>query len=588
MDYNLDLVEFNLYIISEAFYMNSKSINLKKFGLVLLLIVISLIVASIGWTKLSYKSFYDGVAKEKRSEAMLCSAAVESILLLDSLENQKKLHLASIFKNVRSEIKIVHVDSGKTLYEKENPRKGYLEEIFYSKSYKTISGEYLFTYIYSNRPEWKIGLLRAATFSLYDYANEEKNFAEWWYNFRSFRLWERSVNFYIIFISIFFFLLAMFWVLINYSAKKEMQRQLEIERSNLEIAESKVAYANMQALAQEERALLEEEKAQSAELQLQIQKEKAQAIELQLKYEKEKAHAVELKLEIQKIENARVRTENESIKIRTELNSLEMFRQMYKKMFGDFEKQAIIDTKQDLQKMEFEWQPMMEKLIKDIIHKDKNEWVQVGLEGIDKKIYEEIIIPFKEQVLNNLKKLPEIIDIKLMEYTLGQVIDSLEQAVPLTFARDKGLTYAFNYSEIKDNQRSMCCSTNLSRLNSIVFNLLANANQATIRKKDAMREKGLSYNRMVRLNVEIVERIETSYFCISVCDNGGGFEDEKLNSIYKIPVISSDKSSGERLGEGTMYIAFFVKYMCGEIEAKNYEIKEGFIGAETSILLPII
>ena len=67
-------------------------------------------------------------------------------------------------------------------------------------------------------------------------------------------------------------------------------------------------------------------------------------------------------------------------------------------------------------------------------------------------------------------------------------------------------------------------------------------------------------------------------------DNGGGFPEDIINDVYRKPVRTTKDNRDH--GEATVYIGFFVKLMNGFIEAENFKIKEGELGAITRIYLP--
>ena len=95
-------------------------------------------------------------------------------------------------------------------------------------------------------------------------------------------------------------------------------------------------------------------------------------------------------------------------------------------------------------------------------------------------------------------------------------------------------------------------------------------------------------NRNIFLKTDILEQNGQKYFKISIKDNGGGFPNPE--KIYKEVVVSSKTNAdgSKRMGEGTSYINFFVNLYGGKIEASNYFVEEGLLGAKTEIYFPII
>ena len=94
--------------------------------------------------------------------------------------------------------------------------------------------------------------------------------------------------------------------------------------------------------------------------------------------------------------------------------------------------------------------------------------------------------------------------------------------------------------------------------------------------------------RNIFLKTDIINEDGQKYFSILIKDNGGGFPNPE--KIYKEVVVSSKPNAdgSERMGEGTSYINFFVHLYGGKIEASNYFVADGLMGAETKIYFPII
>ena len=516
----------------------------------LIIFIISMGVAAWIWTELSYNSYYNGVASHEKQEAFILEKAVEFILTSSIAENAKKEAIEALFSKTFSEIRITNLSTGENLIAKESKRKGYIREIEIMTKIKAgATHEYEFYYAYDNRPPVGIGLLRAATVSLCDYYINKMSFSEWWDLFVNAKLWMRSQHFYMIFFPMFF--LLSFVLIATYAYR--LRREAKDKERELKIHE-----------AESERKLMT-----------------------------------------------------------AKLESINQFRYMYNLMFREFQKKAVIDSKQDLQVMEFSWQPLMKTLVKDIVHNAKNEFAErrkpksellmqnialwengtsmaqhddnhasaineIAFEIANKMVndvYDKIIQPFSEKVLSHLRELPRIIDITPAEYSALVIYNSIKEGIPQSIYRDQDLKLHIGLLSIKLEEAK--CNVNLYRINSIVYNLLANSNVATQRLADTMMEEQRPYQREIYLEFDQCEQDEIKYFRITISDNGGGFSNEVLQSIYQNPIESSDHSKGTRKGEGTMYIGFFVQYMTGRIRASNWKTKTGIIGAKTEMMIPI-
>jgi len=282
------------------------------------------------------------------------------------------------------------------------------------------------------------------------------------------------------------------------------------------------------------------------------------------------------------------KTERERRELEVENHALERFKGMYNHMFEDFRRKAVIDSKQDLQSLEFSWQSMMQNILKSDRHDLKNKFNELGMGELDKFVYEQVISPFKNKVLLHLEQLPTTMDIEIKESCVADLYKIIFEKFPPSFFKTRWCE--FNYYELpsKEDWTRIFCKSNDHRLYSIVLNLISNSRQAIERKKDDMRETGRPYKGKVDVCFFLDSFARQQFLTIQVSDNAGGFSEDILNKIYKERILSADKTLGSRHGEGTQYISFFVQYLGGKIYASNYENDIGEIGARTQIMFPIV
>ena len=193
------------------------------------------------------------------------------------------------------------------------------------------------------------------------------------------------------------------------------------------------------------------------------------------------------------------------------------------------------------------------------------------------------LLVFRTTILEHQKELFKTLDYKLKSESIGTIIEYINGKIPNNY-RDKrrsGIIFT-----IDDGITTLCkeqfCEVNLNRLYSIVENLLKNSSNALANKSidDDLDDR-------ITLSYDIEDRGDRRYFVIKVTDNGGGFKEDIIDSIYKVPVASSDRTM-QRMGKGSQYVKFFSDRMNVHISVGNVinEYKE--TGAEVKLLIPIV
>lgn len=271
--------------------------------------------------------------------------------------------------------------------------------------------------------------------------------------------------------------------------------------------------------------------------------------------------------------------------------SLTRFKLMYQKMFKEYEKVGVEANKEILKKVDFTWPTLMATTLKTERHELKNRLLATGLSlsNYEQKLYSEIIGKASKDILDNLRRLPEIIDYRTDSMDLKNIVSDIDKKLDSlinTFHDDADLTF----QEINNLSNNVIgkCDINIDRLKSMVENVLTNANKEY--RKCAVHSiiNNQPYRGKIILSYSAISKEKKDFLCISVKDNAGGIPDAIFQRIYSEPVPSGNSTgSNSKLGEGTMYVAFFAKYMNIEIQKQNWSENDEK-GAEISLLVPII
>ena len=495
---------------------------------------ISFIVACFSWYYLSYRTYYDEQARYYFKQKEYIVALVNDFYEKEAANkpvNYKSLKNAIEKASDNNKAKIEVKYKNESFYIKTN-RDAYKPEISVNSEYNPLTGEYSYVsndkkkignfelfYEYRNRPELPTGLQRALLFSSVDKnTNGQLCFLDSSYNswskYLDKYLYERSINFWLMFYACFFVAIIISYILGERDAAKQ-------------------------------RLIMETE------------------------------HAKEL--------------QSKNDELDTAYKKLTRFKLMYQKMFEEYETAGIADNKQILQTMDFSWEEIITAVLKTERHDLKNA-LDATSKTIDHKlqyIYEKVIEPFKNQILQNLQQLPNIISYDTNPNTkVVDLIIYLETALnPLvkTFENDSDLQ--FNYKKDLPEIIFETCDINMYRMKSMVFNVLTNANQECNRRYAESLLSDLEYTSKITLCFSLLNLDTKRYLSIKVIDNAGGIPKSIFEDLYFKPVKSGDLTK-ERDGEGTMYVAFFAKYMNIKILKKNWS-DDNDTGAIITLLIPL-
>lgn len=520
--------------------------------------IVCFIFAVFTWIGLSYYSYYDGIASAVLKDNTFFIKKAEIIFNNENSSFEENINLYKIYTDSAiSGITLTDLNNHSIYKIKDPVFRGDGNQYTLktdnknSKIIKTKDGDLKFEFKYSISPKWYIGLIRSITCSLSDlFITGDQEYKKkdllhrvdkLIYDYFVKRNYKRSKNLYRPFV---LYLMLYLIIFVLYKRQKEFRLKLKSRNNKLKIKN----------------------------------------IEL-------------------KNTSAKLKISNKNL---IETNAkLEEFKIIHSKMYSDLLNE-INNLKQDMQEFTFSWDYYMEQAFKTERHdlmniRDAkfNEFLNtVSKEEhkiISQYIYDEYVKKMIEIIIENMRKLPDIVKYDLEKVQIDDVVKSIENGIPkykdfkINLTKDK-----FKYEE------NEYCNINRHRLSSIVFNICANAKRQTVEKAKEFGFKGKRalYIPYINVNVEKIFIDENQYIQVSIKDNAGGFRDEILNKIYKEPVCSTktyldqkEKEGKQRKGEGSIYVAFFAKYMKCKIKAYNYKLSEKDVvekGAAVDLLIPVM
>ena len=232
---------------------------------------------------------------------------------------------------------------------------------------------------------------------------------------------------------------------------------------------------------------------------------------------------------------------------------------------------------QKLQILELNWSQDTIELLRSSRHDLVNqlEKTKTGFNDILSEVYEKIITPYKNDILENQKNTRQHIE----DLTAGRL-----RKISICEIKGSLLQLINNYNEKLKPYIQIELQTNISDANLYCYAnrlLFIAVNNIIDNSVFALQKLLLNdgFIAKVFVNLEIIN----NFLHIKITDNAGGVDDEILPIIYKEQIKSS---KGNRFGEGTIHSAYFVKILNGKITAENVN-KENFKGLQTDIVLPV-
>lgn len=544
ISYDASILAVGIVWYLMAFYY-AKEIPSKKakvFGM-----IIAIVVATLAWTLFSYMSYYSGVRSVLYQNQMGLFHAVKAVLVSDLPADSKLEKIENIASTTGGEFTVYK--DGQPLFYKKSYRdiRIYKLESIYSKFeqeefrlFNYDGSTYELEYKYANQPYYFWGMVRAITFSIFP--DVAYGYSLDGYTYYKAQKYARSTQFW-----------GVFWVFYCIALALQFYR-LEDKRINKALNDLNQDLNN---LNQDLNDLNEE------------------------------------------LNNVNQELNNVNQELKDANHQLQIAYSAYDHMHDEFDKVALRDTKQELQKIQLSWSEIVTNILADSRHSLKNKLQDQPLlteeernryNAHDKELIGYIeermnaqLLVFRTTILEHQKELFKTLDYKLKSESIGTIIEYINGKIPNNY-RDKrrsGIIFT-----IDDGITTLCkeqfCEVNLNRLYSIVENLLKNSSNALANKSidDDLDDR-------ITLSYDIEDRGDRRYFVIKVTDNGGGFKEDIIDSIYKVPVASSDRTM-QRMGKGSQYVKFFSDRMNVHISVGNVinEYKE--TGAEVKLLIPIV
>ena len=290
-----------------------------------------------------------------------------------------------------------------------------------------------------------------------------------------------------------------------------------------------------------------------------------------------------------------------SMERKVALDNLQIAYSAYDHMHDEFDKVALRDTRQQLQELNLSWSEIIENVLADSRHTLKNKLQDQPLmtnEEINRldssmRLFEHEIEQginqrlnnFRDIILTHQKELFKTLDYKLRKESIKTIVNHINDNIPCNYFDKNRSGFSFNIqNNIFISNNTLICEVNLNRLFSIVENLLKNANNALAHR--ILSDE--SFDNPALLLIYDVKNInEKMALSIVVQDNAGGFPEELINKIYKVPVKSSDTTQS-RMGKGSQYVKFFSDRMNATIQVRNIINEYGEKCAQVEVLIPIV
>ena len=211
---------------------------------------------------------------------------------------------------------------------------------------------------------------------------------------------------------------------------------------------------------------------------------------------------------------------------------------MYHKTFDDFNKVSVIDSKQQLQRMNLKWSSIIEEVLADSRHGLKNKLTKTNLTELERELYDKLFKDFQETILSHLRELPKVLDYHLSEETIEEIINNCKDGIPENYYESEKSGIIFNEQVyLKNNDNTKKCNVNKHRVASIIHNLLTNAGQAIERKGIEQLLQERTYQGEINLFYEVKTVDNNEYLSIRVKDNAGGFPADIIDKVYLSQIL---------------------------------------------------
>jgi len=164
---------------------------------------------------------------------------------------------------------------------------------------------------------------------------------------------------------------------------------------------------------------------------------------------------------------------------------------------------------------------MLSTILADDRHELKNDLLNIStkLKGPKKQLYDEIIGKAKEDILNNLRRLPDIISYETTLIPVPNVIGDLNKQLENLlniYKENEDVEFTFN-NTVPENACGKC-DVNIYRLKSMVVNLLNNASQACQECGIKALDEDVDFVEQISLTYSISDKNDKHFLSIAVKD----------------------------------------------------------------------
>ncbi len=236
--------------------------------------------------------------------------------------------------------------------------------------------------------------------------------------------------------------------------------------------------------------------------------------------------------------------------------------------------------RQKLQALELNWSQDTVELLRSSRHDLINELekTKTGFNDLLSEVYEKIVKPYKDAILENQKNTREHIEElgtgRLSKNRVSYIQEQIENQIE--FYNLKLAPYIkISFDKFNNDTDAFYCYTNR-----LIFIAINNVLDNSI---FALQKLLLDDKFVAKLNISLKLSQDSKNLIISITDNAGGADETKLQKLYKEQVESS---KGKRLGEGTIHTAYFVSVLNGKITAANVTNNDEK-GLKTNISIPV-
>lgn len=227
-------------------------------------------------------------------------------------------------------------------------------------------------------------------------------------------------------------------------------------------------------------------------------------------------------------------------------------------------------VKDELQLLEGAWKSNIHNIINDLP------------EVKERELYQQIILPFQENIIRHLRDLGSRLTFDLKPVLLSELFEFLTRKIK----NDVKMGACRAEVEVEDQcwqESRKRVIVDKNKVWDIVLNVIRNSQAALELKQIEMLRMGKPRDFQPRIFVTFSQR--DSHTELKITDNGGGASPEHVEKLYREPVPSR-KRGGKMPGQGTLFVKFFSERMGISVRAENTR-KLGDDGLAVMIQTPL-